>query len=78
MQDNSLANAKSISTAGKDALPTPPATPLGELARNCLLNELRRLDAEAAARKLQTAAAKHAAMKRYRAPRKSSDSPGLA
>jgi hypothetical protein len=53
-------------------------TPLGELARNCLLNEFRRLGAEAAARKAADRTRRRAAMKRYWALRKARDLRGAA
>lgn len=74
-EDNYSSICASISTAGDDALPAPLATPL---AQKCLLNEFRRLKAEAAARKLQTGPARSAAVKRYWALRKASDLRGGA
>ena len=74
LQDNSLPNAKSIST-GDDAVPTPPAT---SLAQACLLNEFHRLEVEAAAKKLRIGPQKSAAMKRYWALRKARDLRGVA
>jgi hypothetical protein len=67
--------ASESNAAGDGALPTSPATPL---AQTCLLNEFRRLDAEAAARKLRIAPQRRAAMKRYWALRKASDLRGVA
>ena len=71
-EDTYSAVRESISIAGDGTtlVPTPPRTSLQELAQRCLLNEFRRLDADAAARKLRNSLLKRAAMKRYWALRK--------